>query len=268
MSLSVISLVLIFTCNYAFGLYLYHNIKCNDMKLCSNNNKGLKEFNMIDYNCSDVERFNTIGTVSSPTNQLFKTSKLKYSYGIFMIASSLFDRKRTIASVQSNQFISPYDLEHVFDNIEIDGSDSFRPEDFERLDESSDLLFYQNPRFVEHIDSEALLALERFHGKVMKSFNCSIDILDLCSSWVSHVPDEVDVKQFVGLGMNMAELERNKRLTERYIQDLNQNYTLPFASHVFDVVLLQLSIDYLIHPLEVMKEISRVLRPNGVVIIS
>lgn len=99
-----------------------------------------------------------------------------------------------------------------------------------------------------------------------------INILDLCSSWVSHVPTTAitveQVNRFVGLGMNMEELEANKRLTERFVQDLNKNFTLPFENRIFDTVLLQLSIDYLIHPIEVMKEISRILQPNGTIIIS
>jgi len=42
-------------------------------------------------------------------------------------------------------------------------------ENFRRLDESSDDLFYQTPRFVEHIDSTAVAALTEFHGRQLES---------------------------------------------------------------------------------------------------
>ena len=68
-----------------------------------------------------------------------------------------------------------------------------------------------------------------------------------------------------GLGMNAKELEANKSLTEWTVLDLNAdtNVKLPYDDESFDVIVLQLSIDYLIHPLQVMKEASRVLRTNG-----
>lgn len=91
-------------------------------------------------------------------------------------------------------------------------------------------------------------------------------VLDLCSSWTSHIrPGQLELKRVAGLGMNTKELEANPTLTDWNVVDLNadKNVKLPYDDESFDKITLQLSIDYLIHPLEVMKEASRVLRKDG-----
>jgi SAM-dependent methyltransferase len=91
-------------------------------------------------------------------------------------------------------------------------------------------------------------------------------VLDLMSSWVSHLrsgPEELVV-----LGMNAAELDANPMATERVVRDLNDDPSLPFAADRFDAVLCCVSIDYLIHPVEVLAEAARVLRPDGVLAIT
>ena len=98
-------------------------------------------------------------------------------------------------------------------------------------------------------------------------------VLDLCSSWTSHidpsVQEKLDLKRVTGLGMNEKELATNKALTDWTVLDLNINNhpELPYASSTFDTVLCQLSIDYLTNPLEVMKEVGRVLKPGGKIVI-
>jgi ubiquinone/menaquinone biosynthesis C-methylase UbiE len=87
--------------------------------------------------------------------------------------------------------------------------------------------------------------------------------LDLCSSWTSHL--KVQPKLVVGLGMNEKELSANPSLTSWNVQDLNENPRLPYTENAFSVVLCQLSIDYLTQPLEVLKEVGRVLRPGGAI---
>ncbi len=91
-------------------------------------------------------------------------------------------------------------------------------------------------------------------------------VLDLMSSWVSHLlsaPGEL-----VALGMNADELDRNAIATERVVQDLNVDPSLPFASGSFDAVLCCVSVDYLIHPVEVLAEAARVLAPDAPVVIT
>ena len=139
---------------------------------------------------------------------------------------------------------------------------------FSRLDASDDKIFYAEPRFVEHVDQQVVDSITSYVSDSLLQNGDSV--LDLCSSWTSHItPGKLDLKRVAGLGMNAKELEANKALTEWAVQDLNENKNvkLPYENDSFDVVMCQLSIDYLIHPLEVMKEVARVLKPGGKVAI-
>ena len=69
--------------------------------------------------------------------------------------------------------------------------------------------------------------------------------------------------------MNSLELAFNDQLTGGFEQkDLNVDPTLPYDDNSFDVVTCVVSIDYLVDPIKVLKEVNRVLRKNGKVIIS
>ena len=134
---------------------------------------------------------------------------------------------------------------------------------FARLDSTPDTIFYQEPRFVEHVDEQAVKSMTSY---ISDTFLQSGDsVLDLCSSWTSHIRPDIQLQRVAGLGMNDKELEANKALTEWTVMDLNadKNVKLPYEDDSFDKIILQLSIDYLIHPLEVMKESSRVLKKGG-----
>jgi len=102
----------------------------------------------------------------------------------------------------------------------------------------------------------------------------TIDILDLCSSWISHLPLVEADSNFrygtvVGLGMNQQELNENTQLTSNIFQDLNVSPKLAsLQDESFDFVTMTVSIDYLIRPVEVIQEIQRVLKPNGSALIS
>jgi ubiquinone/menaquinone biosynthesis C-methylase UbiE len=88
------------------------------------------------------------------------------------------------------------------------------------------------------------------------------------SSWVSHLPPEVTYGRVVGLGMNEVELNKNPRLDAHVVQDLNANATLPFDDGEFDGIGCCVSIDYLTRPVEVLREVGRVLKVNSPAIIS
>lgn len=154
-------------------------------------------------------------------------------------------------------------------------STTFTRNDLVRLDESPDGLFYRTPRFVEHIDSSAVASLTDFHASLIRDIAAAqsgapVRVLDLCSSWTSHIPPSSTrlIGEAVGLGMNKEELDGNPMLTRRVVQDLNENPHLPFENGQFDLVLLQLSIDYLTRPVDVLVEVGRVLRPSGKVAIT
>lgn len=145
----------------------------------------------------------------------------------------------------------------------------FQADDFERYDESKDTLFYSQPRFVTHIDDQAIASLTRYYEETLpKSGSQDVAILDMCSSWVSHYPPGYKAGRMAGLGMNEDELARNAVLTEYAVRDLNTDPRLPFEDNSFDVITNVVSVDYLNKPIEVFKEMHRVLKPNGRAIMS
>lgn len=134
--------------------------------------------------------------------------------------------------------------------------DSSVPEGaFRRADESPDEVFYDTPRLVTHIDDRAIAAVTQLYREF---FPADGTILDLMSSWVSHLPPEIEYERVVGLGMNEEELRHNPRLDEYRIQNLNEDPHLPFEDGLFDGVGICVSIDYLTKPVEVLREIGRV----------
>jgi len=143
----------------------------------------------------------------------------------------------------------------------------FRKEDFLRADQQDDGSFYAIPRFVYHIDEAAVSSLTQYYRN---NIPAGSDILDICSSWVSHYPLEFPkvMKRMSATGMNFFELKANDQLTDFVAKDLNIDYKLPYDDESFDVVTCVVSIDYLINPIEVLSEVRRVLRPGGKVIIS
>ncbi|KAJ4825452.1 hypothetical protein Tsubulata_010613 [Turnera subulata] len=160
-------------------------------------------------------------------------------------------------------------IEEVLKNMEWPEQFPFKEEDFQRFDESPDSQFYESPRFVTHIDDPAISALTKYYSEVFPPSNTpGISILDMCSSWVSHFPKGYKQDRVVGLGMNEEELKRNPVLTEYIVQDLNVNPKLPFEDNSFDVITNVVSVDYLTKPLDIFKEMSRILKPGGVAIMS
>lgn len=131
---------------------------------------------------------------------------------------------------------------------------------FARHDESDDALFYAPPRLVTHVDEATIAALTEVYRELVLP---GARVLDLMSSWVSHLPADVAYAHVAGHGMNAAELVQNPRLDERVVQDLNRDPELPFADATFDVALNAFSMQYLVRPLEVLRLVRRVLRPGG-----
>lgn len=103
-------------------------------------------------------------------------------------------------------------------------------------------------------------ALTKYYAENLKDGD---DVLDICSSWISHYPKEWKGGNVVGLGMNEYELSQNPQLTSYNVKDLNAEPTLPYDDASFDKVTIVVSVDYLNKPLEIFKEIGRVLRPGG-----
>ena len=146
-----------------------------------------------------------------------------------------------------------------------DAPDALPPEAFARIDEGNDLEFYSFPRLVNHIDEVAIAALTATYKRLLPE---NAAILDLMSSWVSHLPADLPTKEVIGHGMNEEELAANPRLTRWFIQDLNEDWILPLDSESLDAVLCCVGMQYLQHPIEVATEVRRVLKPGGRFLVS
>ena len=136
---------------------------------------------------------------------------------------------------------------------------------FRKADASPDAAFYVQPRFVTHIDAGAIAAVTAIYREVLPPGG---DILDLMSSWVSHLPPDASYDSVTGHGMNAAELAANSRLTARVVQDLNADPALPFADGAFDGAMVCVSVQYLQRPVEVFREVRRVLRHAAPFVVS
>jgi FKBP-type peptidyl-prolyl cis-trans isomerase 2 len=136
---------------------------------------------------------------------------------------------------------------------------------FQRQDARSDLLYYQKPRLVQHIDDRAIQVVKDIHGQLIHD---GMRVLDLMSSWKSHLPEDLRLEKLSGLGLNAEELAKNMDLTDWIVHDLNENPELPYRTGSYDAVVCAVSIEYLIDPETVFKEIGRILRPGGLFIVT
>ena len=141
------------------------------------------------------------------------------------------------------------------------------PDYFRRQDETSDFGFYQSPRLVAHIDDAAITALGEFFRPRIPD---NADVLDLMSAYLTHLPPDVRARcrRVAGLGMNEAELAANGQLTDHVVHSLNDDPRLPYPDESFDVALCTVSVQYLLHPAEVFRDVCRVLRPGGSFLVS
>ena len=128
------------------------------------------------------------------------------------------------------------------------------------MDESDDGVFYTQPRLVVHIDEYAIEAIRRYFSEVLPEDGV---ILDLMSSWRSHMPHESRGRRIVGLGMNEVEMRENPQLDEFVIHDLNKDPSLPFDDQVFDAVVVTVSVQYITRPVEVFSEVRRLLKDDA-----
>lgn len=143
--------------------------------------------------------------------------------------------------------------------------DRFPQNAFRRQDESPDELFYRQPRFVTHIDDAAIAAVTQLYREFFPPGGA---LLDLMSSWVSHLPPEIPYRRVVGVGLNRDELLRNPRLDSFVVQNLNTTPRLPFGDGEFGGAGLAVSVDYLTDPVAVLHDLGRVLVPGAPVVIT
>lgn len=137
-------------------------------------------------------------------------------------------------------------------------TDFYSDDPYARLDGRDDRLFYRTPRLVQHLDSAARSQVTDIYARLTEP---GMQVLDLMSSWVSHLPErELCV---TGLGLNAEELAQNPHLSARVVHDVNATPRLPFADGSFDAAVCTASVEYLIEPVALFREVARVLRPGA-----
>jgi len=136
---------------------------------------------------------------------------------------------------------------------------------FLKQDDTPDEAFYAVPRFVAHIDAPAIAAVTDLYRECIPQ---NAKVLDLMSSWISHLPSEAAYAEVIGHGMNAMELKANPRLTRFFVQNLNKDPLLPLDTQTLDAALICVSIQYLQKPVAVLREIRRALHPGAPVLIT
>jgi SAM-dependent methyltransferase len=131
---------------------------------------------------------------------------------------------------------------------------------FRRIDEDDDALFYSFARLTVHIDDWAIQRIGEIFAERLPP---NAVLLDLMSSWRSHLPPALNPAAVVGLGLNRAEMEDNPALTSVVVHDLNRDPRLPFPDGHFQGAILTVSIQYLVRPVAVFSEVGRVLRAGA-----
>ena len=136
---------------------------------------------------------------------------------------------------------------------------------FGKQDTGDDLAFYAPPRLVTHIDEGATAALTNFYRLMLPEGG---RVIDLMSSWVSHLPTDSVYAEVVGHGMNAEELAANPRLDRWFVQNLNRDPMLPLGDRYFDAALCCVGVQYLQQPSQVFTDIRRTLVPGAPFIVS
>ena len=145
------------------------------------------------------------------------------------------------------------------------GDGLFPPAAYERDDESSDVQFYSFPRKVVHIDDGAIAALGRLYAELLPAGG---RVLDLMSSWRTHLPSGFVAREVVGVGLNAEEMADNPQLTSHVVHDLNREPRLPFGDDELDGAVCAVSVQYMTHPVQVFSDVARVLRRGAPFIVS
>lgn len=134
-----------------------------------------------------------------------------------------------------------------------------------KLDSGDDAEFYAAPRFVQHLDEAFRARLTALYRERLPP--CAV-VLDLMSSWVSHLPPDVSYEEVIGHGLNAQELAANPRLDRYWVQDLNRDQQLPLDDASVDAVLIVAGWQYLQQSEAVAAELLRVVRPGGQLIVA
>jgi len=136
-----------------------------------------------------------------------------------------------------------------------DGDDAYA-----REDERPDAEFYAEPRMVAHLDSQAQAVIGDYYRGILDP---EATALDLMSSRYSYLATDAKPAHMFGLGLNAEEMRANEDLDGAVVADLNALPSLPFADSCLDAVICTNSVEYLTQPVDVFREVCRILRRGG-----
>lgn len=135
-------------------------------------------------------------------------------------------------------------------------------------DVEDDEEFYEQPDHSHHFGNRSMMALSSFYADFLPSIGVVRQLVEIAAGWDSHLPSSYMPTSLVGMGMNKQELDKNHRLSQRIVQNLNTNPVLPFLDGSVDAFLTSEGAHYLTSPIEVFREMRRALKPGGVVVAS
>jgi SAM-dependent methyltransferase len=149
--------------------------------------------------------------------------------------------------------------------------DHFPAAAFDRIDSAPDPRFYESPRYVVHIDDGAIAAVGALIARLAPP---RPRILDLLSSYRTHLPPGLAASEVTGIGLNADEMAANPQLSRWAVQDLNVDPAIAAPDAAFDLALCTVSVQYLTRPLELFDAVRRVLRapsaavPGGALLVT
>ncbi|QHC34596.1 class I SAM-dependent methyltransferase [Komagataeibacter xylinus] len=141
----------------------------------------------------------------------------------------------------------------------------FHPHSFTVASAESDTLFYSRRPTGPLLDQGAQTAITALYRTLLPEDG---NILDLMAGPDSHLPPDMEFDSVIGIGVNAQALDANTRLTDRVVEDINETPDLPLADESMDAALVCDVVPYLRQPVQVFREIARVLQPGGLIIIT
>ena len=136
---------------------------------------------------------------------------------------------------------------------------------FRRIDDSEDEQFYSYPRLVVHIDDGAIAKVSALYARLLPQGGA---ILDLMSSWRSHLPEHLRSARVIGVGLNEVEMKENPALTQAVVHNLNREPNMPLDPEQFDGAVVTVSVQYMTRPVEIFRDVGRVLKPGAPFIVT
>jgi len=120
-------------------------------------------------------------------------------------------------------------------------------------------------KFDKKIDDSTTTEIAKLHTQLLLKHS---KVLDLVSDSETYLEANYETGLLTGLGYNENKLAANPLLDTYHVQNLNEDTGLPFETDSFDDAICSLSIETLIDPLAIMRELSRVIKPGGKFIVT